>query len=73
MTALDLLLGRPIASDEVRGEQIGSSVGVPVFGFDTLSYAAHGPYPTWFNTTGITISHNKRAAVTKSLLLLQGS
>jgi amino acid transporter len=43
MTILDLLLGRPLASDEARGEQIGSLVGVPVFGLDALSSAAYGP------------------------------
>lgn len=40
MTVLDLLLGRPLASDEARGEQIGSLLGVPVFGLDALSSAA---------------------------------
>jgi hypothetical protein len=29
MTVLDLLLGRPLASDESRGEQIGPLVGIP--------------------------------------------
>src|SRR6202795_939446 len=43
MTVLDLLLGRPLASDEARGEQIGSLVGVRVFGLDALSSAAYGP------------------------------
>jgi amino acid transporter len=43
MTVLDLLLGRPLASDEARGQQIGSLVGVPVFGLDALSSAAYGP------------------------------
>jgi hypothetical protein len=43
MTALDLLLGWPLASDEGRGEQIGSLVGVPVYGLDALSSAAYGP------------------------------
>jgi amino acid transporter len=43
VTVLDLLLGRPLASDEARGEQIGSLVGVPVFGLDALSSAAYGP------------------------------
>ncbi len=32
MTVLDLLLGRTLGSDEARGEQIGSLVGIPVFG-----------------------------------------
>src|SRR5216683_3904991 len=43
MRVLDLLLGRPLASDEARGEQIGSWVGIPVFGLDALSSAAYGP------------------------------
>jgi amino acid transporter len=43
MTVLDLLLGRPLASDEACGQQIGSLVGVPVFGLDALSSAAYGP------------------------------
>src|ERR1700726_2580545 len=43
MRLLDLLLGRPLASDEARGEQIGSWVGIPVFGLDALSSAAYGP------------------------------
>jgi hypothetical protein len=43
MRVPDLLLGRPIASDEARGEQIGSLVGMSVFGLDALSSAAYGP------------------------------
>src|SRR6202049_3776652 len=43
MRVLNLLLGRPLASDEARGEQIGSWVGIPVFGLDALSSAAYGP------------------------------
>ncbi|MGB2621694.1 MAG: APC family permease [Candidatus Acidiferrum sp.] len=43
MTVLDLLLGRPLASDESRGEQIGPLVGIPIFGLDALSSAAYGP------------------------------
>jgi amino acid transporter len=42
MAVLDLLLGRPLASDEARGEQIGPCVGIPVFGLDALSSAAYG-------------------------------
>ena len=37
MRVLDLLLGRPLASDEARGEQIGSWVGIPESGLDALS------------------------------------
>jgi amino acid transporter len=40
---LDLLFGRPLSSDEDVNEQIGPSVGVPVFGLDALSSAAYGP------------------------------
>ncbi|SRR5712692_4999081 len=43
MALLDLLLGRPLASDEARAEQIGSSAGIPIFGLDALSSAANGP------------------------------
>jgi hypothetical protein len=43
MTVLDVVLGRPLASDEALGDQIGSLVGVPVFGLDALSSAAYGP------------------------------
>lgn len=43
MKILDLLLGRPLASDEAGGQQIGSLVGIPVFGLDALSSAAYGP------------------------------
>jgi hypothetical protein len=34
MRVLDLLLGRALASNEARGEQIGSLVGILVFGLD---------------------------------------
>jgi amino acid transporter len=40
---LDLLLGRPLASDEARAEQIGASAGIPIFGLDALSSCAYGP------------------------------
>src|SRR5690242_5313972 len=43
MSIVDLLLGRRLASDQARGEQIGASAGVPVFGLDALSSAAYGP------------------------------
>ena len=38
MTVLDLLLGPLFASDEARGEQIGSLAGVPVFGLDAAGF-----------------------------------
>jgi amino acid transporter len=40
---LDLLLGRPLASDEERQQRIGPAAGVPIFGLDALSSAAYGP------------------------------
>jgi amino acid transporter len=43
MALLDLLLGRPLASDEARAEQIGPAEGIPIFGLDALSSAAYGP------------------------------
>lgn len=43
MGFVDLLLGRPLASDEARAEQIGVGAGIPIFGLDALSSAAYGP------------------------------
>ena len=43
MPILDILLGKPLASSEERGEQIGTSAGIPIFGLDALSSAAYGP------------------------------
>jgi amino acid transporter len=43
MPILDLLLGRPLASDEARAEQVGAAAGIPIFGLDALSSAAYGP------------------------------
>lgn len=43
MAFLDLLLGKPLASDEARAEQIGAAAGIPIFGLDALSSAAYGP------------------------------
>ncbi len=40
---LDLLLGRPLATSEERGESIGPIAGLPIFGLDALSSAAYGP------------------------------
>jgi hypothetical protein len=42
MTVLDLLLGRPLASDEARAVCVGPAAGIPVFGLDALSSAAYG-------------------------------
>ena len=43
MSVLDLLLGKRLASDEARAEQIGAAAGIPIFGLDALSSAAYGP------------------------------
>ncbi len=43
MSILDVLVGRPLASSEERGEQIGVGKGIPIFGLDALSSAAYGP------------------------------
>ena len=43
MSIVDLLLGRPLASDEARAEEIGVGAGIPIFGLDALSSAAYGP------------------------------
>src|SRR5215467_5597218 len=43
MTVLDVLLGRPLASDEARAECVGAAAGIPIFGLDALSSAAYGP------------------------------
>jgi amino acid transporter len=43
MSFLDVLLGKPLADWEEKGEQIGPAAGVPIFGLDALSSAAYGP------------------------------
>jgi hypothetical protein len=43
MSVLNLLLGRPVASDEARAECVGPAAGIPIFGLDALSSAAYGP------------------------------
>src|SRR5215467_16399603 len=43
MPVLDLVLGRRLASDQARAEQIGAAAGIPIFGLDALSSAAYGP------------------------------
>jgi amino acid transporter len=39
----DLLLGRPLATEEEKAERIGPFRGIPIFGLDALSSAAYGP------------------------------
>ncbi|HEX4285810.1 MAG TPA: APC family permease [Terracidiphilus sp.] len=41
--AINLLLGRPLATSEERAEHIGPIAGIPIFGLDALSSAAYGP------------------------------
>jgi amino acid transporter len=43
MNLVDILLGRPLATEEEKAERIGPAKGVPVFGLDALSSAAYGP------------------------------
>ncbi|MFZ1917276.1 MAG: APC family permease [Terriglobales bacterium] len=43
MSFLDVLLGKPLATDEARAESIGTAAGIPIFGLDALSSAAYGP------------------------------
>src|SRR5271154_1638570 len=43
MKVADLLFGKPLATSEERGEQVGPIAGIPIFGLDALSSAAYGP------------------------------
>src|SRR5271170_6058669 len=43
MNLLDLVVGKPIPTSDERGEEIGISKGIPIFGLDALSSAAYGP------------------------------
>jgi len=43
MTLVDLLLGRPLATEEEKAERITAAKGIPIFGLDALSSAAYGP------------------------------
>jgi amino acid transporter len=43
MDFADLLLGRPLATEEEKAERIGPAKGIPIFGLDALSSAAYGP------------------------------
>ena len=43
MNVLNLLFGKPLATSDERGEQIGPLAGIPIFGLDALSSAAYGP------------------------------
>src|ERR1700737_1160038 len=43
MAMLDLILGRPLASEEDKDERVGPLAGISVFGLDALSSAAYDP------------------------------
>src|ERR1700730_2296355 len=43
MNILDLVVGKPIRTGDERAEQIGPARGIPIFGLDSLTSAAHGP------------------------------
>ena len=43
MNLADLVLGRPLATEEEQAERIGPTKGLPIFGLDALSSAAYGP------------------------------
>src|SRR5918911_2842044 len=43
MSLRELLLGRPLRSDEQDSQKIGPLAGIPVLGLDALSSAAYGP------------------------------
>src|SRR5437764_8803250 len=43
MSLFDVLLGKPLASDQARAEHVGVATGIPIFGLDALSSAAYGP------------------------------
>ena len=43
MDIVELLFGRPLATEEEKAERIGPVKGIPIFGLDALSSAAYGP------------------------------
>jgi amino acid transporter len=43
MNLVDLVLGRPLATEDEKAERIGPTKGIPIFGLDALSSAAYGP------------------------------
>src|ERR1700680_1017347 len=43
MNLADLVLGRPLATEDEKAERIGPIKGIPIFGLDALSSAAYGP------------------------------
>jgi amino acid transporter len=43
MDIVDLLIGKPLATEDDKAERIGPAKGIPIFGLDALSSAAYGP------------------------------
>ena len=43
MNIADILFGRPLATEELKGEEIGPVKGIPIFGVDALSSVVYGP------------------------------
>src|SRR5580704_13671691 len=43
MNLADLVLGRPLATEDEKAQRIGAVKGIPIFGLDALSSAAYGP------------------------------
>ena len=43
MDIVDLLLGKPLATEDEKAERIGVVKGIPIFGLDALCSAAYGP------------------------------
>jgi amino acid transporter len=43
MEFVDVLLGKPLATEDEKAERIGPVKGIPIFGLDALSSAAYGP------------------------------
>ncbi len=43
MKLLDVILGRPLATEEENGERVNAFAGVPILGLDALGSASYGP------------------------------
>src|ERR1700729_4562486 len=43
MDLVELLLGKPLATEDAKAERIGAVKGIPIFGLDAMSSAAYGP------------------------------
>jgi len=43
MDIVDLIFGKPLATEDDQAERIGAVKGIPIFGLDALSSAAYGP------------------------------